>query len=82
MSLENDKPTKNNENSDATPDTPRTTKEMVEDTVELLKGEGERISKRAPAVPFAMVFMSYLVVLLIILAGILFFAGFFGGPVE
>jgi ABC-type Na+ efflux pump permease subunit len=43
--------------------TPTTTKEIIQETAEVLRGEGEPISERAPAVPFLVVFLSYFLVL-------------------
>jgi hypothetical protein len=56
---------------------PTTSQEMVDNTLEVLKGEGEPITERAPFVPFAIVFLSYFVVTLSALAIFTFFLWLF-----
>lgn len=52
--------------------TPTSTQEFIDGSIEVLKGEGEPITERAPFVPFVVVFSSYFLVL----ASLMAFAAF------
>lgn len=52
--------------------TPVTTQEIIDETLEVLQGEGEPITERAPIVPFLVVFLSYFFVMASLMAVVAF----------